>query len=219
MVMTTKLAIIMLGPPGAGKGTQAQMISEALQFPHVSTGDMLREALRNQTELGKKSKSYMESGALVPDNLVDALVAERLDREDCNSGVILDGYPRSIPQADHMSSLVGNNGGRIMTVGIEVADEELIKRLSSRWTCPQCNKIYNAALDQRKVNGKCDECNTDLVQRKDDTAEVIKERLQVYHKTTLPLIQYYKNRGSYVEVDGDRAVGEIFKTIMTRMVH
>lgn len=209
-----RLAIIMLGPPGAGKGTQARMMGEELKFPHISTGDMLREALKNQTELGKKAKEFMESGALVPDDLVDAIVAERLKREDCDRGFILDGYPRTIAQAEALQKLFDKDGTKILTLGVEVGDSELIKRLSSRWTCPKCGKMFNANLDPSKIGGQCDECSTALIQRKDDTAEVISERLQVYHKTTQPLIQYYQTRDAYVEIDGDRAVDEIYKAIM-----
>lgn len=213
----SRLAIIMLGPPGAGKGTQARMMGEKLQFPHISTGDMLREALRNQTELGKKAKEYMESGGLVPDDLVDAIVAERLKRDDCNNGFILDGYPRTIPQAEALRSLFAEGGTKILALGIDVEDAVLIKRLSSRWTCPKCSKMFNAQLDPSKIKGKCDECHTDLTQRKDDTAEVITERLQVYHKATRPLIRYYQEQGAYIEINGDRAVNEIFDLIMSRI--
>lgn len=209
-----RLAIIMLGPPGAGKGTQARMMGEELQFPHISTGDMLREALKNQTELGKKAKAFMESGGLVPDDLVDAIVAERLKREDCDRGFILDGYPRTIAQAEAVQKLFDKDGTKILTLGVEVGDGELIKRLSSRWTCPKCGKMFNANLDPGKIGGQCDECSTALVQRKDDTADVIAERLQVYHETTQPLIQYYQKKDVYVEVAGDKAVDEIYKAIM-----
>lgn len=209
-----RLAIIMLGPPGAGKGTQARMMSEELKFPHISTGDMLREALKNQTELGKKAKAFMESGALVPDELVDGIVAERLAREDCAKGVILDGYPRTVSQAEALRSLFEKDGTKILTIGVEVKDDILIDRLSSRWTCPKCQKMFNAKLDPSKAAGICDACSTLLLQRKDDTPEVISERLQVYHKATKPLIQYYRDRGSYVEVDGDRPVDEVLKDII-----
>ncbi len=204
----------MLGPPGAGKGTQARMMGEELKFPHISTGDMLREALKNQTELGKKAKAFMDSGGLVPDDLVDAIVAERLQREDCDRGFILDGYPRTIAQAEAVQKLFDKDGTKVLTLGVEVGDSELIKRLSSRWTCPKCGKMFNANLDPSKIGGQCDECSTSLVQRKDDTAEVIAERLQVYHETTQPLIQYYQTKDVYVEVDGDKAVDEIYRAIM-----
>jgi adenylate kinase len=209
-----RLAIIMLGPPGAGKGTQARMMSEKLKVPHISTGDILREALKNQTELGKKAKAYMESGGLVPDELVDAIVAERLARPDGAKGFILDGYPRTINQAEFLRTLLERDGTKILTIGVEVSDGVLIDRLSSRWTCPKCQKMFNSKLDPSKAGGKCDECGTALVQRKDDKPEVIADRLQVYHKTTQPLIRYYQDRGSYVEVNGDRPVDEILKSIM-----
>jgi len=212
-----RLAIIMLGPPGAGKGTQARMMSEKLGFPHISTGDILREALKNQTDLGRKAKAYMESGALVPDELVDAIVAERLARSDCTNGFILDGYPRTVNQAEFLRTIFDQDGTRILTVGVEVRDSVLIDRLSSRWTCPKCQKMFNSKLDPGKANGRCDACGSALVQRKDDTAEVIAERLQVYHRATQPLIRYYEERGSYAEFDGDRAVDEVFGSIMNKV--
>ena len=212
---TGRVAIIILGPPGAGKGTQARMISEALNFPHISTGDMLREALRSETELGRKAKGFMETGALVPDELVDAIVAERLTREDCSRGFILDGYPRTIPQARFLQSLFDKNGTRILSIGVEVGANVLINRLSSRWTCPKCGKMFNAGMSPDKMGGQCDACNTALVQRKDDTAEeVIAERLQVYHTATRPLVRHYQEQGSYIDVDGDRPVDEVFGAIM-----
>ena len=212
-----RLAIIMLGPPGAGKGTQARLISESLKFPHISTGDMLREALKNETELGKKAKEYMESGALVPDELVDAIVAERLKREDCRVGLILDGYPRTISQAEALQSIFLQDGSAVQTIGVEVGDSILIDRLSSRWTCPKCGKMFNAKLDPSKVGGTCDACGADLVQRKDDTREVIAERLQVYHKATRPLIQYYQEKNLYFGVDGDQPIETIREAIMNRI--
>jgi adenylate kinase len=210
-----RLAIIMLGPPGAGKGTQARMMSDSLHFPHISTGDMLREALKNETELGKRAKAFMESGALVPDALVDAIVEERLGRVDCSRGFILDGYPRTIPQAEFLRSIFAKDQTEIRAIGIEVGDEELIKRLSSRWTCPKCGKVYNAILDDGKAGGQCDTCRTPLVQRKDDTAEVITERLRVYQEQTAPLLRYYRDRGLYSEIDGARSVVEIFDSVIS----
>jgi adenylate kinase len=203
----------MLGPPGAGKGTQARMIGESLKYPHISTGDMLREALKNETELGKKVKEFMESGTLVPDDLVGAIVTERLEREDCRRGFILDGYPRTIAQAEFLQSLFAKDGTSVLILGIEVDDSELIERLSSRWTCPICGKMFNARLDSGKAGGRCDECDAKLVQRKDDTADVIAERLNVYHKATKPLFQYYQEQGGYIPINGKRSTEEVFGAI------
>ena len=214
-----RLAIIMLGPPGAGKGTQARMIAETMKIPHISTGDMLRESLRNATDLGKAAKAYMESGGLVPDELVDAIVAERVARDDCSRGFILDGYPRTIPQALCLESRFDGNSATIVSIGVEVGDNVLIKRLSSRWTCPDCGKMFNSALDPAKAGGKCDECGTMLVQRKDDTAEVIAERLHVYHTMTRPLIRHYQEKGSYVGINGDRSTEEVFSSIMDKITN
>ncbi|MBN2241610.1 MAG: nucleoside monophosphate kinase, partial [Acidobacteria bacterium] len=189
----------------------------SLKFPHISTGDMLREALKNETELGKKAKGYMESGALVPDELVDAIVAERLRRDDCGEGLILDGYPRTISQAEALQSIFEQDGSRVLTIGVEVGDSVLIGRLSSRWTCPACGKMFNANLDPSKAGGACDACGAGLVQRKDDTKEVIAERLEVYHKATRPLIRYYRDRDLYFGVDGDQPIGTICESIMNRI--
>jgi adenylate kinase len=209
-----RVAIIVLGPPGAGKGTQARMIGEALKCPHISTGDMLREALNGKTELGLRAEHFMESGALVPDDLVNDLIARRLGFEDCRRGFILDGYPRAIPQAEFLQSLFARDNTSVLTVGIEVEDRILIERLSSRWTCSKCGKMFNAYLDSGKAGGRCDECGAALIQRKDDAAEVIAERLQVYYRSTKPLIQYYTKQDAYLAVDGDKPAGEVFSAII-----
>jgi adenylate kinase len=210
----SRVAIIMLGPPGAGKGTQARVVSQALRLPQVSTGDMLREAIKNKTELGKKAEAFMVSGALVPDALVDAIVAERLQRKDCRNGLILDGYPRTIPQAECLHRLFDKDGTKILALGVVVRHDELIKRLSSRWTCPDCGKMFNSDLDPGIAGGRCDACGTELVQREDDRAEVIAERLQVYSRKTAPLIQYYQEQSCYFEIDGDKPVHDVSDAIM-----
>jgi adenylate kinase len=212
-VASIRLGIILVGPPGAGKGTQARLLGEAFKFPHISTGDILREAVKNQTELGNKVKECIESGSLVPDELVDAIIAQRLGREDCRQGFILDGYPRTIPQAEFLREYFEQNSTRILTLGIAVEDEILLKRLSSRWTCSKCSKTFSEDLAPGTAKGQCNQCGGDLVQRRDDNVEVIAERLQVYLKTTQPLIQYYRNLGAYVEVDGDRPVEKIYDAL------
>jgi adenylate kinase len=209
-----KLALLLFGPPGAGKGTQARRVSVALEIPTISTGDMFRENLKNQTELGKTAKSYMESGGLVPDDLVSAMVKERIARADCARGFILDGYPRTISQAEFLQALFDETGQKSLTIGVQVGDESVIERLAGRLTCPKCGKMFHQKFTPSKAGDNCDECGTGLILRKDDTADVIRERLQVYHKTTKPLIQYYKNLGTYAEVDGEKGVDEIFNSIV-----
>jgi adenylate kinase len=213
-VANKKKAIIMLGPPGAGKGTQARMMGEALKLAHISTGDILRAAVKSETELGIRAKKYMESGTLVPDEVVDAIILDRTKAEDCSLGFILDGYPRTIPQAVYLQSSLENEGIQILTLGIRISDSVLLERLASRWTCGKCSKTFNESLDPNKVNGRCDACGSKLVQRKDDAIDVISERLQVYRDMTKPLIRYYDDQGKYVEVDGEKSVSDIYTAIL-----
>jgi adenylate kinase len=213
-VVNHKKAIIMLGPPGAGKGTQARMIGEALKLAHISTGDILRTAVKKETELGNKARKYMESGTLVPDEIVDAIILDRTKEEDCSLGFILDGYPRTIPQAEYLQSSLEIDGVQILTLGIKVRDSVLLERLASRWTCGKCSKTFNESLDPYKVNGRCDACGGELLQRKDDAVEVISERLQVYRDMTKPLIRYYSDQGKFVEVDGEKQVSDIYVEVL-----
>lgn len=208
-----RTAVILLGPPGGGKGTQARFLSCSCRFPAISTGDILREAVGAGTELGNQARRYMESGALVPDELVDGIVEQRLQREDCASGFILDGYPRTLAQARFLEALLSRQNTRTVVVGIRVGNQALIHRLTSRWVCPMCKKVFNAAQNPAVAGSRCDECNTVLVSRKDDSVEVIEERLQVYERSTAPLIRYYSEKGYYREVDGEQPVEQIAQAI------
>jgi adenylate kinase len=210
----SRLAIILFGPPAAGKGTQARKIGLALGYPVISTGDILREAVANQTDLGMQARSHMESGALVPDALVDAIVESRLMREDCQRGLILDGYPRTVSQAEFLENCFRIGETNSLVVGIRVPDDVLVQRVAGRMSCPKCRKVFNAASVPGTGDGRCDDCHTVLVYRKDDSASVVEERLQVYHAKTRPLIHYYRDRGRYIEVDGVRPVDAIYDTIM-----
>ncbi len=204
----------MLGPPGAGKGTQGHRLAAHYGYPSISTGDSLREAVRKQTDLGKEAQKLMEAGILVPDSLVDAIVKTRLLEGDSQAGFILDGYPRTLGQAEFFEKLAAQEGIEIRALGIMVDDEILVERLSQRWNCPKCHKIYNAGLHPNRASGHCNECGSALIQRKDDRPEVIRERLQVYHQTTKPLVDFYQRRGQYVEVNGEAEVDQIFNSIV-----
>ena len=208
-----KIAIIMLGPPGAGKGTQAWLLSETLNFKHISTGDMLRTAIKDGTELGFRAKEFLEAGHLVPDELVDAIVYERLRQPDCEHGFILDGYPRTLTQADKLQGILEQDDIPSLTIGIRVPDEVLVARLVARWVCPNCNRTFSEQLSSGKLNGFCDKCNVKLVHRADDTVEVVTERLKVYHGQTESLIRYYQDRGTFVPIDGDQSPAKIFYAI------
>jgi adenylate kinase len=209
-----KTALVLLGPPAAGKGTQARKLSAALHYPQISTGDMLREAVKAQTDLGRQAQKYMEAGGLVPDELVDQIVKERVLRDDCSRGFILDGYPRTSAQARFLEDLFHESSAKILAVGIRVSNRVLIERVVGRWTCPNCGKIFNAGSNPSRAGTRCDECNSLLIHRTDDSAEVIEERLHVYHRETMPLIEFYKSRNAYVEVDGERDIDEIHLSIL-----
>jgi adenylate kinase len=213
----SRLAVILFGPPAAGKGTQARMVAASLGFPSISTGDILREAVRNRTELGTRARGYMDAGALVPDSLVDAIVRERVGREDCARGFILDGYPRTIKQAEFLEGSFGPEELKTLVIGIMVADDVLVARISGRRSCPACNKVFGASSLPAGGELNCDECGTPLVQRKDDTAEVMKERLDVYHRQTRPLINHYRALGRYFEVEGDRPSEAVLEAILQQI--
>lgn len=199
------MKLILLGAPGAGKGTQAEKISAEYQIPAVSTGNMIRAALKNGTEMGLKAKSYIESGNLVPDDVVIGIIKERLAEEDCKNGYILDGFPRTIPQAQALDDM----GFAIdAALSIEVADEEIVKRMSGRRVCEKCGASYHTEYKKPEKEGKCNFCDGNLVIRKDDEPETVKNRLNVYHEQTEPLKDYYKSCGKLICVEGQEEVAD-----------
>lgn len=197
--------LILLGAPGAGKGTQAEVICDTLKIPAISTGNILREAIKNETALGMEAKSYMDGGKLVPDEIVINILKERLEKDDCKNGFILDGFPRTVPQAEALDKM-GVNIDRV--IDIEVEDEKIMKRLSGRRVCEDCGASYHLEYKPSKVEGKCDKCGGNTVQRKDDHPDTIKERLQVYHQQTEPLKDYYYAIGKLIVVEGQEDVAD-----------
>ena len=202
--------IILLGAPGAGKGTQAAIICERLNIPTISTGNIIRAALKSGTEMGLKAKSYMDQGKLVPDEVVIGIIKERLAEDDCQNGFVLDGFPRTIPQAEALD----NMGIQIdKVIDIEVSDEEIVSRLSGRRVCESCSDTYHVEHNPPKVEGKCDLCGADLITRKDDNAETVTKRLTEYHSQTAPLFDFYQSRGVLVDIDGTKKMEDITKEI------
>ena len=202
------MKLILLGAPGAGKGTQAEVISEHLNIPTISTGNIIREALKSGTELGMKAKEYMDSGRLVPDEVVIGIIRDRLVKDDCKNGFILDGFPRTIPQAEALDRM-GINIDRV--IDIEVADETIARRVSGRRVCPTCGASYHIDYKKPTTEGVCDKCGNTLVQRKDDHPDTVRERLQVYHDQTEPLKEYYSACGKLAIVEGQEEVAETTK--------
>ena len=204
------LYIVLLGGPGAGKGTQAERMVGNLGIPQVSTGDLFRENLKKETELGREAKQYMDRGELVPDEITVSMVRERLSRPDAAQGAILDGFPRNIAQAEALESLLDDLGARLDAVFyIQVPKDVLLKRLSGRWTCRSCGAMYHEIFHPPEQPGVCDRCGGELYQRPDDTPETQKHRIEVYFEQTAPLIDYYRDRGMLVEVDGRKGIEEI----------
>jgi len=202
--------IVLLGPPGSGKGTQAKMIAEKYGVVHISTGDILRENVRNGTALGVEAKKFMEAGKLVPDSLLIDIIKDRLAKDDVKNGWMLDGYPRTMPQAEAMDKILPNLGQKIdVVLNIDVPDEELVKRVTGRRMC-KCGATYHVQFNPPKVEGKCDACGGELYQRADDTEETVKERVQAYHAQTQPLIDYYDKRGIVATVLGVGDIKAIF---------
>jgi adenylate kinase len=203
--------LILLGPPGAGKGTQAKKMVDVYGIPQISTGDMLREAVKNQTQLGMEAKKFMDAGQLVPDEVVIGLVKERLSKPDTDKGFMLDGFPRTVPQAEELDKvLAGLNKNLDHVISIEVANEELMGRLTGRRTCKACGAGFHVIFDPPKEDGKCDKCGGELYQRDDDNEATVSNRLKVYDSSTKPLIDYYQGKGLLRPVDGVGAIDDIF---------
>ena len=204
----------MLGAPGAGKGTQAKMIAEKFGIPHISTGDIFRANIKNQTELGKKAKAYLDEGTLVPDELTCDLVVDRIANEDCAKGYILDGFPRTIPQAEALTKALAQDGGAIdYAIDVDVPDSDIVRRLSGRRVCLKCGATYHTSFNPPREEGICDSCGEALVHRDDDKPETIQKRLDVYHSQTQPLIEYYHEAGCMYKVDGTRSLEDVFASI------
>lgn len=213
------MKIIMLGAPGAGKGSQASRIAKEYQLPHISTGDIFRANLKEETELGKRAKSFMDKGELVPDDITIAMLLERIHKEDCKNGYILDGFPRTIPQAEALKEALAKKDEKIdLALDVEASDELIIKRMAGRRTCPACGAIYHIVTLPPKTEGICDRCGADLIQRKDDNEETVKNRLKIYHEVTEPLISYYKKEGILEEIDGAEELDKVFEKVK-RIIH
>ena len=209
------MKIIMLGAPGAGKGTQAKMIADKCKVPHISTGDIFRANIKNGTELGSKAKAYMDKGLLVPDELVCDLVVDRIQQEDCKNGYILDGFPRTIPQAHALEDALNAIGQKVdFALDIEVPDANIIDRMAGRRACVGCGATYHVLFNPTKVEGVCDVCGEKLILRDDDKPETVQNRLNVYHDQTKPLIDFYAERNVLAEVDGTQSMEKVFSDIL-----
>lgn len=209
------MKIIMLGAPGAGKGTQAKKIADKWQIPHISTGDIFRANIKQGTELGKKAKAFIDKGMLVPDELTIELIIDRLHQADCANGYVLDGYPRTIPQAESLTSILNKLGESIdYAVNVDVPDENIVNRMSGRRACLNCGATYHIKYAPPVNEGICDRCQNELVLRDDDKPETVLKRLEVYHEQTQPLIDYYEKLGVLRTVDGTQKLEDVFQTIV-----
>jgi adenylate kinase len=207
--------IVLLGPPGVGKGTQAKILSERSGLAHISSGDLFRENLKKQTELGKLAQTYMTKGELVPDDVTVAMIRERLSRPDCKDGAILDGFPRTPAQADALENMLHEFNGHVDLVPFITADEDvLVERLSGRWTCRASGHVFNEKFNPEKVRGICDFDGSELYQRDDDKVETVKRRIDVYLAQTSPLIEYYRNHGKLVEIDGTQGIEQVTENLL-----
>lgn len=209
------MKIVMLGAPGAGKGTQAIKIADKYDIPHISTGDIFRANIKGGTELGQKAKSYIDQGELVPDEVTIGMLLDRIAQDDCENGYVLDGFPRTIPQAESLTEALKSQGDQIdFALNIDVPDEAIIQRMSGRRACPKCGATYHIVYAAPKTENICDKCGTELIIRSDDKPETVKDRLNVYHQQTEPLIAYYKTAGVLREVDGTQELPKVFEDVV-----
>ena len=212
------LRTILLGPPGAGKGTQAVKIVEKYSIPHISTGDIFRENIKNETELGKRAKSYMDRGELVPDELVVEIATDRLTKNDCKNGFLLDGFPRTIFQSEKLDEFLTKRGEKIdKVINIDVEKDALVKRITGRRVCKSCGASYHVVNIPPKKDGVCDLCDGELIQRADDTEETVLNRIDVYNKQTKPLVDYYDKAGVIVNIDGNKDLDDVLSDIITAL--
>ena len=209
------MKIIMLGAPGAGKGTQAKRIAEKYQIPHISTGDIFRSNIKEGTELGMKAKQFMDQGLLVPDEVTIGMLLDRIHQDDCEKGYVLDGFPRTIPQAESLTAALEENGEAIdFALDVEVPDANIVNRMAGRRACLKCGATYHTEFAAPKKEGICDKCGSELVLRDDDKPETVQKRLEVYHEQTHPLIDYYKKKGVLHAIDGTLSMETVFKNIV-----
>ena len=209
------MQLLLMGPPGAGKGTQAAELVKKLNIPHISTGDMFRAAVKEGTELGKQAKAVMDAGGLVPDEITIGIVRERLAKDDCKKGFILDGFPRTVEQADALKSILDNLGiklSRVLNIHVPVSD--LVERAVGRRICKKCGATYHVKFNPTREEGVCDNCGGELYQRKDDNEETMKNRLSAYESSTKPLIDYYKKAGIYTEIDGRQPIDKVTEDLL-----
>ncbi len=210
--------IVLLGPPGAGKGTQAQVISARLGLPHISSGDIFRENLKNQTELGVLAKRFIDRGELVPDDVTIAMIRDRLARPDCRVGALLDGFPRTPAQAEALAGILAGFGGDVDAVPyINVSEAVLVERLTGRWTCREAGHVFHEKFNPPKAVGRCDNDGSELYQREDDKAETVSRRIRVYFEQTMPLIEYYRQKGVLLEIDGTQSIEQVSAALLAAL--
>jgi adenylate kinase len=210
--------IVMLGAPGAGKGTQADILSQEMNLPHIASGDLFRQALEEKTEVGLLAKSYMDKGELVPDEITIRMILERIDKPDCASGCLFDGFPRTLRQAEVLDKALKEQGKSIdKAIYIEVPNEQLVKRLSGRWLCRTCQTPYHTTSSPPKTPGKCDKCGGELYQRSDDNEETVKERLNVFFAQTVPILDYYEKQNKLIRINGNLGIQGVANEIMSAL--